>query len=162
MIASLLAVVLLAPAQTPPPAAPGPVESIAVEPARIAASPRVSLRVTEGGKPVAYQGVPLAALLPKDNAGRPGDSMAVVKGFSDAVIVVRGSDGYQVAVSAAAVAMDPAGERYLLAIARDGKPLDDKHGPVQLIVPGDPQRVRWCHGVASARLVRLGALLDAR
>ncbi len=73
------------------------------------------------------------------------------------MIVVRASDGYQAAVSAAEAAMDPKGERYLLALTRDGRPLGDGQGPVRLIVPGDPKRVRWVRMVASLHLVRLAA-----
>ena len=69
--------------------------------------------------------------------------------------LVKASDGYQAAVSAAAVAMDPKGERYLLALRRDGQPLAKGQGPVRLIIPGDPQRVRWVRMVDSLRLVRL-------
>ena len=54
--------------------------------------------------------------------------------------------------------MDPKGERFLLALARDGKPLGGGHGPVRLVIPGDPQRVRWVWMVASFHLVRLPSL----
>ena len=155
MIATLLSIVLIS-------QSPGPrgVESLRFDPAEIARRPRVTLKVVEEGREVTYQGVPLETLLPKPIPAGPA-AMAAIKGLSDAVILIRGSDGYQVAVSAAAAAMDPAGERFLLAVARDGQPLDARHGPVQLIVPGDPKRVRWCHTVTSARLVHVGALADA-
>lgn len=152
MALPLIAVLLLA--QTTP--GPKGVEPLPFDPAAILAQPRTTLRATEQGRAVAYEGVPLASLLPPRPAGVA--EMAALRGLSDAVIVVRGSDGYQVAISAAAVAMDPRGERYLLAVARGGKPLDDRDGPVQLVIPGDPMRVRWCRGVASARLVRAGSL----
>ena len=84
--------------------------------------------------------------------------MAALRSLSDAVNLVRASDGYQAAVSAAAVAMDPKGERFLLALARDGKPLDEGQGPVRLVIPGDPQRVRWVRRIASCHLVRLPSL----
>jgi DMSO/TMAO reductase YedYZ molybdopterin-dependent catalytic subunit len=81
--------------------------------------------------------------------------MAALRALSDAVILVKAADGYQTAVSAAAAAMDSKGERYLLALSRDGKPLDSRVGPVRLIVPGDPKHVRWVRAVTSLRLVRL-------
>ena len=113
--------------------------------------------MTEDGQVVTYSGVPLATILEAQakNAG----SMAGLRALSDAVILVRGTDGYQAAVSAAAVAMDPKGERYLLALTRDGKPLEAGQGPVRLIVPGDPKHVRWVKEVATVRLVRLDKLV---
>ena len=86
--------------------------------------------------------------------------MAGLRMLSDAVILVRGADGYQAAVSAAAVAMDPKGLKFLLALDRDGKPLDKGQGPVRLIVPGDPKHARWVKDVASVRLVRLDRLVN--
>jgi DMSO/TMAO reductase YedYZ molybdopterin-dependent catalytic subunit len=53
--------------------------------------------------------------------------------------------------------MDPKGERYLLALKREGKPLGDKEGPVRLIVAGDPMHVRWVRMVSSLSLVRFEA-----
>ena len=64
--------------------------------------------------------------------------MQATRSLADAVIVLHSTDDYQVAVSAAAVSMDEKGERFLLALDRDGKPLLAGQGPVKLIVPGDP------------------------
>lgn len=118
-----------------------------------AAAPQVELRVEESGKATVYSGVPLAVLLKDQLAGE--NAMAALRSLSDAVVVVTASDGFQATVSATAVAMDPKGERYLLALRRDGKPLGEGQGPVRLIVPGDPKRVRWVRMVTGARLVRL-------
>ena len=85
--------------------------------------------------------------------------MTGLKALSDAVILIRAADNYQVAYSAAAVAMDPKGERYLLATARDGKALDGDRAPARMIVPGDPKHARWIRGVSSIRLVRLDKLV---
>ena len=46
--------------------------------------------------------------------------------------------------------MDPKGERYLLATARDGQVR-----PPQLIIPGDPQHARWVRDVVAVGLLRL-------
>jgi DMSO/TMAO reductase YedYZ molybdopterin-dependent catalytic subunit len=116
---------------------------------------QIELRVMEQNKAIVYSGVPLAIVL-KDRA--KGEGMAALRALSDAVILVRATDGYQTAISAAAVAMDPEGQRYLLALKRDGKPLGDGQGPLRLIVPGDPRHVRWVRMVSSLRLVRLDTL----
>lgn len=134
---------------------PGPVsvDLLPFERAALKAMDQAEVRVAEDGKTVVYAGVPLAAILAKK--AKDSGTMSGLRTLSDAVILVRGADGYQAAVSAAAVAMDTRGERFLLAIHRDGKPLGDSQGPVRLIVPGDPRHARWVKDVAAIRLVRL-------
>lgn len=130
-------------------------EPLPFDPKAWETAPQVELRVTEEGKPAVYSGVPLALVL-KDRL-KGDNSMASLRALSDSVILVKASDGYQAAVSAAAVAMDPKGERYLLALRRDGQPLAKGQGPVRLIVPGDPKRVRWVREINALRLIKLGA-----
>ncbi len=79
--------------------------------------------------------------------------MGELRNLSDVVLVVRGTDGYQASVSAAAVAMDEKGTRFLLATERDGKPLDADQGPVKLIIPEDSQHARWVRNLDQIDLV---------
>ena len=139
--------------------APGPVtaERLPFDPTKLGDLAKVERKVTEDGQVVTYSGVPLASILEKP--AKDVGTMAGLRNLSDAVVLVRGSDGYQAAVSAAAVGMDPKGERFLLAISRDGKPLGGGQGPVRLIVPEDPKHVRWVKDVATIRLVRLDKLV---
>jgi DMSO/TMAO reductase YedYZ molybdopterin-dependent catalytic subunit len=129
------------------------VEALPIEPADWKALTRVEVRVMENGGPVVYSGVPLRVVL----KGKLPDpiTMGALRGLADAVLAVSASDGYQTAVSAAAVAMDSKGERFLLALERDGKPLGNEQGPVRLVVPGDPERVRWVRNVTGVDLVHL-------
>lgn len=129
------------------------VDSLPFDPAAWKTLPQVELRVTEAGKSVTYTGVPLAVVLKDRMAGK--SEMAALRALSDQVLLVTATDGYRAAVSAAAVGMDPKGERYLLALKRDGQPLGDKQGPVRLIVAGDPMPVRWVRMVASLALVQV-------
>jgi DMSO/TMAO reductase YedYZ molybdopterin-dependent catalytic subunit len=131
------------------------VEALPFDPSAWKGLPQVALRVTESGQPVTYTGVPLALVLKDRVEGK--EKMAALRSLSDQVILVAATDGYRVAVSAAAAAMDPKGERYLLALKREGKPLGDKAGPVRLIVAGDPMHVRWVRMVSSLSLVRFDA-----
>ena len=48
----------------------------------------------------------------------------------------------------------------LLALTRNGKPLEIGQGPVRLIVPADPKHVRWVKDVATIRIVRLDKLVS--
>jgi Oxidoreductase molybdopterin binding domain len=129
------------------------VESLKFDPAAIAKASQVEVKVMEQGKAVTYKGVPLRSLL-ADRLKGP-NTMADLRGLADAVLVVRAPDDYQAAISAAEVAMDETGLKYVLAIERDGKPLDAKQGPVKLIVPGDSQHVRWVRMVSGVDLVRM-------
>ncbi|MHC5544418.1 molybdopterin-dependent oxidoreductase, partial [Singulisphaera rosea] len=150
MLALLLAslAIGLEPASFPATTEPLPFDVVALK-----ALPQVELKVTEDGKSGVYSGVPLASLLTELLKG--DNEMASLRALADAVILVEASDGYQVAVSAAAVAMDPKGERYFLALQRDGKPLDAKQGPARLVIPGDPKHLRWIRMIKSFELIRL-------
>ncbi len=137
---------------------PGPAtaEALPFDPSKLEGFEKVEVQVIEDGRSVTYSGVALASLLEKQAKG--SGTMPGLRSLSDAVLLVRGTDGYQAAVSAAAVAMDPKGGGYLLAVARDGKPLEKGQGPVRLIVPADPKHVRWVKDVKTIRLVRLDKL----
>jgi DMSO/TMAO reductase YedYZ molybdopterin-dependent catalytic subunit len=152
MLTALIASMILA-------QAPGPVTAdlLPFDPAKLGRLEKVEVKVTEDGQAVTYSGVALATILESrvKNAG----SMANLRSLSDAVLLVRGSDGYQAAISASAAAMDPKGERFLLAISRNGKSLLEGQGPVRLIVPGDPKHARWVKDVVAIRLVRLDRLV---
>lgn len=140
----------LAPASS---SATAKVEALPFDPAAWMGLSQVELRVTEAGKSVTYTGVPLAIVLKDHLEGKP--EMAALRALSDQLILVTAADGYRVAISAAAAGMDPKGERYLLALKRDGQPLEKQQGPVRLIVSGDPMHVRWVRMVSSLSLVKL-------
>ena len=113
--------------------------------ADIAAFPRQTIHVTdEKGAPAEYAGVPVAEILQK--AGAPlGKEM---KGANMAVgLVARAPDGYHVLFALAE--FDPAfNDRVIiLADSRDGKPLDNREGPLRFVVPGDKRHARWIRGV---------------
>ena len=129
------------------------VESLKFDPAAILKASTIEVKVMERGEAVIYKGVPLRSLL-ADRLKGP-NAMADLRGLADSVLVVRASDDYQAAISAAEVAMDESGQKYLLATQRDGKPLDDKQGPVKLLVPGDPQHVRWVRMISAVDLVKM-------
>ena len=111
----------------------------------LAAFHHETIQVTdEKGAPAEYAGVPLAEILEK--AGAPlGKEM---KGANMGVgLVARAPDGYHVLFALAE--FDPAfNDRViLLADRRDGKPLDNREGPLRFVVPGDKRHARWIRGV---------------
>ena len=121
--------------------------------ADIAAPPHQTIHVTdEKGVPAEYSGVPVAIILKK--AGAPlGDAL---KGANMAMGVIGSApDGYHVLYSLAE--FDPAfSDRViLLADRRDGKPLDNREGPLRIVVPGDKRHARWIRGVTTLEVLRV-------
>ncbi|WP_422926883.1 molybdopterin-dependent oxidoreductase [Singulisphaera sp. PoT] len=151
MIPALIATMLIVAA--PAVEVSATVENLPIEIEAWKKLPQVKLTVDERGKSATYTGIPLAHFLKAQLPGKAG--MAELRGLSDAVLVVGASDGYQAVFSAAEVAMDPKGERYLFALEQDGKPLDEKQGPARLVVSSDPQHVRWVRMINSVQLIRL-------
>jgi hypothetical protein len=104
--------------------------------------PRQTLTVTNPHtkKQEKYEGVLLRALL--DHVGVPaGEKLRApeMRNF----IVISAKDGYEVVLSL--VEIDPLFQQnqVLVADTLDGKPLDETHGPLQLVVPEDQRPARW-------------------
>ncbi len=87
-----------------------------------------------------YEGVPLRALL--DQVGVPfGEKLRGPE--MRKYIVINAKDGYEVIL--ALVEIDPMFQpnQVLVADTLNGKALDDKQGPLQLVVPEDQRPARW-------------------
>jgi len=98
---------------------------------------------TGDGQTHDYTGIPLRAALERaglDTAHISGPALA-----GTMLLVAR--DGYRVAFGLADLDSAITGRALLLAYAIDGQPLDERHGPWQLLVPGD------LHGRRSVRQV---------
>jgi DMSO/TMAO reductase YedYZ molybdopterin-dependent catalytic subunit len=101
------------------------------------------------GKEADYEGVALVDVL-KAAGVKFGQEM---RGKALAsYLVVEASDGYRAVF--ALPELDPAfSERViLLADRRDKKPLDDRHGPVQIVVPGEKKHARWVRQVVALKI----------
>ena len=120
--------------------------------ADIAAFQRQTLRVTDDkGTQVEYGGVAVAEILKK--AGAPlGKEL---KGPNLAVgIVASAPDRYHVLFSLAEFDSNFSDRVIILADRRDGKPLDNREGPLRLIVPGDKRHARWVRGVDALEVIK--------
>ena len=120
--------------------------------ADIAAFQRQTIRVTDDkGAQVDYGGVPVAEILKK--AGAPlgkelkGPNMAVG-------LIASAPDGYRVLFSLTEFDAGFSDRVILLADRRDGKPLDDREGPLRLIVTGDKRHARWIRGVSTLEVFK--------
>ena len=114
---------------------------------------RQTISVTDDkGTQAKYEGAAVAEILEK--AGAPLGK--ALKGPNLAVcLVARAPDGYHVLFSLAE--FDPAfSDRViLLADHRDGKPLDNREGPLRIIVPRDKRHARWIRGVTTLEVLRV-------
>jgi DMSO/TMAO reductase YedYZ molybdopterin-dependent catalytic subunit len=87
-----------------------------------------------------YEGVPLRALL--DQVGVPAGEKLRGPEMRNYIVIIA-KDGYEVVL--VPVEVDPMFQQneVLVADSLDGKPLDEKHGPLQLVVPADQRPARW-------------------
>jgi len=95
-----------------------------------------------------FEGVPLQALLEKAAALRADKPLQGKQLLQ--YVVVTASDGYQVVFSLAELEQATgATSNVLLADKADGKPLDEKEAPLQLVVPSDKRPARCVRMVTS-------------
>jgi DMSO/TMAO reductase YedYZ molybdopterin-dependent catalytic subunit len=114
--------------------------------------PRQSVKARDhSGVEAEYEGVPLVEVL-KEAGVKFGQDLRGPALAS--YLVVEATDGYKAVF--ALPELDPAfnDRMILLADRRDGKPLDAKHGPVQVIVPGEKKQARWVRMVVTLRIAK--------
>lgn len=121
------------------------VEPLTIDAGLMAELPRQSIEAIDHGKPARFEGVWLRDVLLR--AGAPlGKAM---RGRDTAlVVVITGRDGY--ATSYALVEFDPAfrDKPILLADRRNGEPLFEDTGPLQVIAADEQRAARWIRQVA--------------
>jgi len=126
------------------------------EPIRLTAGdlrklPRVEVEaVDHGGNKARYSGVPLRALL--DKVGVPKGEKVRGK-WIGSFVAVDALDDYRAVFGLAE--LDPAfnDRTIILADRRNGQPLDKKHGPFQVIAPGEKRQARWVRMVREIRVI---------
>lgn len=69
-----------------------------------------------------------------------------------AYILVEAADGYEAIFAIAEIAPEFTDKIILLADTRDGKPLDEKNGTWQIIVPDEKKHGRWVRQVTALKL----------
>jgi hypothetical protein len=113
--------------------------------------PRTTVAATRGHSKdkVQYEGVALKGILEKAgilNAQKPLHGKQQLSQY----VIVTGADGYRVVFSLAELEeVTGATSNVLLADKVDGKPLDNKEGPLQLVVPSDKRPERFVRMVSS-------------
>jgi len=119
----------------------------------IAGMPHQKLSADEHGKSVDFEGVPLRLVLEK--AGVVFDGAMHSKKLTS-YLLVEAADGYRVIFAMAE--LDPAfTDRVILLADRvDGHPLDNKEGPLRLVVPGEKRMARWVRQVTGLKVEEVG------
>jgi hypothetical protein len=129
-------------------------QTVTLAPADIAAMPHVTLVVAIDGKPSAYQGVLLTALLAR--VGAPSGKALRGKDLADVVIVLA-RDGYTVVLGLAETDPMVRQDQIILADREGGQALTEASGPYRLVVGGDPRGARSAKMVIAIELRRLTA-----
>jgi DMSO/TMAO reductase YedYZ molybdopterin-dependent catalytic subunit len=106
----------------------------------------VFLHTGHGPLTGSFSGVLLWSLL--DQAGVKTDPKAKNDIIRHAVVVT-GRDGYSAVLSLGEIAPELGGDQAIVAVTRDGKPLDAKEAPARLIIPGDKAAGRSVEGIAT-------------
>ena len=103
------------------------------------------------GKEAQFEGVPLVEVLKlagvKFGEDLRGKNLALY-------LLVEAADGYRAVY--ALPELDPAytDKLILLADKREGKPLDDKEGPLRIVVPDEKRQARWVRQVTGLVIKR--------
>ena len=115
------------------------------------ALPQVKVMASEhSAAPVSFEGVALRSVLEKAGVTF-GESMKG-KRLSNCLLV-EAADGYRVVF--ALPELDPAftDKPIVLALQRDGKPLDEKEGPYRIVIPDEKRMARWIKQVTTLKIV---------
>ena len=124
--------------------------AVPLDAAALAAFPRQAVAASAHGQSLRCEGIPLPTLLraaralPEEPLRGPGLAKYVL---------VTARDGYRAAFSLAELEPTLGNQQVLLVDRCDGKPLDEKNGPLRLIAPGESRPARWVRQVHSITVV---------
>jgi hypothetical protein len=106
----------------------------------IAKLPPQTIKTTDHGTPVTFEGVLLSDVLAKVRTPTGDPFNGTVAGY---YLMVEAKDGYKAVFSWAEIDPTFTDRRVYVVTKRDGKALSDKDGPFELIVPGEKRNSRW-------------------
>jgi hypothetical protein len=118
----------------------------------IEALPSVKVTTAVPGSSTTFEGVPLKAVL--ERAGVEfGQAMRGTRMAS--CLLVEAADGYRVVM--ALPELDPAftDKQVILALLKDGKPLDVKEGPYRIVIPDEKRMARWVRQVTTLKIMEV-------
>ncbi|HWY57236.1 MAG TPA: molybdopterin-dependent oxidoreductase [Terriglobales bacterium] len=129
---------------------PEPGKQVVLARADIETLQHIKVTTSASGTSATFEGVALGAVLEKAGVGF-GQTM---KGKRLApCLLVEAADGYRVVI--ALPELDPAftDKQIILALSKDGKPLDEKEGPYRIVIPDERRMARWVRQVTTLKVV---------
>jgi len=111
--------------------------------------PRRTIKATDHGAPVKFEGVLLKHLLAEVDQPTGEKFQSTAASY---YVVVEGKDGYCATFAWAELDPTITDKSVYLVTKRDGKPLPDKDGPFQLVVPDEKRAARWVRQVTTVRI----------
>ena len=111
--------------------------------------PQQTLKTTDHGTSVTFEGVLLADVLAKVRTPTGEPFNGTVASY---YLMGQGSDGYKAAFSWAEIDPTFTDRKVYVVTKRDGKPLSSKDGPFELVVPGEKRNSRWVRQLKMLRV----------
>jgi hypothetical protein len=111
--------------------------------------PQQTVKVTDHGTPATFEGVLLTDVLAKVDL--PLGEKFHSTGASY-YMVVEAKDGYRATFAWAELDSTFMDKAVYVVMKRDGKPLSEKDGPFQLVVPDEKRAARWVRQVTALKI----------
>jgi hypothetical protein len=111
--------------------------------------PQQTVKVTDHGTTATFEGVLLTDVLAKVDL--PVGEKFHSTGASY-YMVVEAKDGYRATFAWAELDSTFMDKSVYVVTRRDGKPLSDKDGPFQVVVPGEKRSARWVRQVTALKI----------
>ena len=124
-------------------------KSVTLSVADLSNLPQQTVKATDHGTPATFEGVLLTDVLAKVDL--PLGEKFHSTGASY-YLTVEAKDGYRAVFAWAELDSTFMDKAVYVVTTRDGKPLSDKDGPFQLVVPGEKRAARWVRQVTALRI----------
>jgi hypothetical protein len=111
--------------------------------------PQQTVKVMDHGIPATFEGVVLRDVLSKVAVPAGEKFHSTVASY---YLTVEAKDGYRAVFAWAELDSTFMDKAVYVVTKRDGKPLTDKDGPFQLVVPGEKRGARWVRQVTALRI----------
>jgi hypothetical protein len=124
-------------------------KSVTLSVADLSTLPQQTMKTTDHGTPVTFEGVLLTDVIAKVDLplGEKFHSTA-----ASYYVVVEAKDGYRAVFAWAELDSTFMEKAVYVVTKRDGKPLTDKDGPFELVVPGEKRSARWVRQLTALKI----------
>ena len=118
--------------------------------ADIEALPRAKVTTAAAGSTATFEGIMLRDVLEQAGVSL-GESVRGKRLAS--YLLVEAADGYRVVFALPEIDPGFTDKQIVLALTKDGKPLDAKEGPYRIVIPDEKRMARWIRQVTSMKIV---------